>query len=208
MALSSIARRIRNYLNYTYKQNEDVVRRVLADGRAAARATGVRSPRLRTRRVHCGKREFAVSARPSARDGRAQRPWTRSCQISLETRDRKQNPTTQVRRRRLRSLRNRKSPGGLKIPHDEVFVDDLFKALDKNKDGTVELRSGSNLPYVLDSSRREVRAWECSGRISCYQIYGADRLHRVYVYGRSPDARDPLLTTDRASLHGVSRSAM
>jgi len=28
----------------------------------------------------------------------------------------------------------------LKIPHDEVFVDDLFKALDKNKDGTVELR--------------------------------------------------------------------
>jgi len=28
----------------------------------------------------------------------------------------------------------------LKIPHDEVFVDDLFEALDTNKDGTIELR--------------------------------------------------------------------
>ena len=63
------------------------LRRVLADGRAAARATGVRSLATTDEtRATAAKRELAVLAEAFQRyDGRAQRPWTRSCQIS--TRD-------------------------------------------------------------------------------------------------------------------------
>ena len=60
------------------------LRRALVDGRAAARATGVRSLATTDEtRATAAKRELAVLAEAFQRyDGRAQRPWTRSCQIS------------------------------------------------------------------------------------------------------------------------------
>ena len=56
------------------------LRRVLADGRAAARATGVRSLATTDEtRATAAKRELAVLAEAFQRyDGRAQRPWTLS----------------------------------------------------------------------------------------------------------------------------------
>ena len=84
------------------------LRRVLVDGRAAARATGVRSLATTDEtRATAAKRELAVLAEAFQRyDGRAQRPWTRSCQIS--TRDMREPKKTRIppRRRRERRLRS------------------------------------------------------------------------------------------------------
>ena len=61
------------------------LRRALVDGRAAARATGVRSLATTDEtRATAAKRELAVLAEAFQRyDGRAQRPWTLSLQISI-----------------------------------------------------------------------------------------------------------------------------
>ena len=57
------------------------MRRVLVDGRAAARATGVRALATTDEtRATAAKRELAVLAEAFQRyDGRAQRPWTLNC---------------------------------------------------------------------------------------------------------------------------------
>ena len=92
------------------------LRRVLADGRAAAARTGVRALATTDEtRATAAKRELAVLAEAFQRyDGDASGALDR---YEIE-----------------RALED------LKIPHDEVFVDDLFEALDTNKDGTIELR--------------------------------------------------------------------
>ena len=152
MALSSIAHRIRNYAGTTnsISKNEDgsaarvrgrPCRGTEPHGRALLATTD-------ETRATAAKRELAVLAEAFQRyDGRAQRPWTRSCQIS--TRDMREPKKTRIPPGDASGALDRyeieRALEDLKIPHDEVFVDDLFKALDKNKDGTVELRSGSTI---------------------------------------------------------------
>ena len=64
------------------------LRRALVDGRAAARATGVRALATTDEtRATAAKRELAVLAEAFQRyDGCAQRPWTLSC-CAFELRD-------------------------------------------------------------------------------------------------------------------------
>ena len=112
---SKVGRRSR-FTGRTAKMRSTALRRALVDGRAAARATGVRALATTDEtRATAAKRELAVLAEAFQRyDGDASGALDR---YEIE-----------------RALED------LKIPHDEVFVDDLFEALDTNKDGTIELR--------------------------------------------------------------------
>ena len=78
------------------------LRRALVDGRAAARATGVRSLATTDEtRATAAKRELAVLAEAFQRyDGRAQRPWTQDSVSGIERlrAARSANMTTQATR--------------------------------------------------------------------------------------------------------------
>ena len=119
------------------------LRRALVDGRAAARATGVRSLATTDEtRATAAKRELAVLAEAFQRyDGRARSVRGHSQSSNFDSRhDASRIIHAGDASGALDRYEIERALEDLKITHDEVFVDDLFKALDKNKDGTVELR--------------------------------------------------------------------
>ena len=117
------------------------MRRVLADGRTAVQATAARAlstegPKYRTDRLEHGEARRAAHGAMLSNDDVRATAAKRELAVLAEAFQRYDGDASGA----LDRYEIERALEDLKIPHDEVFVDDLFEALDQNKDGTVELR--------------------------------------------------------------------